>query len=115
MTTKAIVLSAAASLVVGCATPPGKINADYVSPVVYSKMDCEAKAVELGRVESRISSLGKRLEDKASSDAAVTAVGMILFWPSLFFIDGDGASAQEYARLKGEKDAILLSMKESGC
>ena len=31
----------------------------------------------------------------------------ILFWPTLFFLEGgDGPQAQEYARLKGERDAI---------
>lgn len=34
-------------------------------------------------------------------------VGLVLFWPTLFFLEGgDGPQAQEYARLKGERDAI---------
>lgn len=35
------------------------------------------------------------------------AVGMLLFWPTLFFLEGgDGPQAAEYARLKGEVDAL---------
>jgi hypothetical protein len=35
------------------------------------------------------------------------AVGMILFWPALFFLEGgDGPQAAEYGRLKGERDAL---------
>ncbi len=34
-------------------------------------------------------------------------VGLVLFWPTLFFLEGgDGPEAAEYARLKGERDAI---------
>ncbi len=34
------------------------------------------------------------------------AVGMVLFWPSLFFIKGDGPAAVEFARLQGEMEAL---------
>jgi hypothetical protein len=37
------------------------------------------------------------------------ALGLILFWPSLFFLDGDGPEAQEYARLKGEYEALEVA------
>ena len=31
---------------------------------------------------------------------------MILFWPALFTLDGDGLQAQEYARLKDEFNTL---------
>jgi hypothetical protein len=35
------------------------------------------------------------------------AVGLVLFWPALFFLEGgDGPEAAEYACLKGEVDAL---------
>ena len=35
------------------------------------------------------------------------AIGLVLFWPTLFFLEGgDGPEAAEYARLKGEVDAL---------
>jgi hypothetical protein len=35
------------------------------------------------------------------------AIGLILFWPALFFLEGgDGPQAAEYARLRGEVDAL---------
>ena len=33
-------------------------------------------------------------------------VGIILFWPTLFFLGGTRAQEAEYARLKGEADAV---------
>jgi len=47
------------------------------------------------------------LKETADADAAQVGVGLILFWPALFLVEGgDGAEAQEYSRLKGEKEAI---------
>ena len=35
------------------------------------------------------------------------AVGLLLFWPALFFLEGgDGPEAAEYARLKGQYEAL---------
>ena len=43
-------------------------------------------------------------------------VGLILFWPALFFLEGgDGPEAQEYARLKGEREAIERSSIKKKC
>lgn len=41
---------------------------------------------------------------------------MVLFWPALFFIKGDGADAAEVAPVKGEMQAIeqLNRMKNCG-
>ena len=47
------------------------------------------------------------MKETADADAAQVGVGLILFWPALFLVEGgDGAEAQEYSRLKGEKEAI---------
>lgn len=45
-------------------------------------------------------------DEKATNDAVATGVGPVLFWPSLFFIKGDGQTAAESGRLRGEFDAI---------
>jgi hypothetical protein len=44
-----------------------------------------------------------------------TGVGIVLFWPALFFIKGEGASAGEVARLKGEMDAIEQASIRKNC
>jgi hypothetical protein len=45
----------------------------------------------------------------------MTTVGLIVFWPSLFLIDGDNTNTQELARLKGEMDAIESAPIRSQC
>lgn len=42
-------------------------------------------------------------------------VGMILFWPSLFLMKGNGAEAAEVARLKGEMEAISQVSLAKNC
>ena len=43
-------------------------------------------------------------------------VGLILLWPSLFFLEGgDGLQANEYSRVKGEQDAIEQLMVQKNC
>jgi hypothetical protein len=43
------------------------------------------------------------------------ALGLVLFWPALFFIGGDGPEAQEYGRLKGEYDALEKASIQEEC
>lgn len=76
---------------------------------------CKQIAAELDRVERKINELYHRLGKTASNDSAQMAVGLILFWPTLFFLEGgDGPEAAEYARLKGEMEALeKVSIKKN--
>jgi hypothetical protein len=40
---------------------------------------------------------------------------VVLFWPALFFIKGDGAQAAEVARLKGEMQALETANALKNC
>ena len=91
----------------GCATPPEKIATAHVSPVQYSNYDCEQIAMEMKFVSRRANDLYYDLKDEADTDATQMGVGLVLFWPTLFFLEGgDDARAGEYARLKGEREAL---------
>jgi hypothetical protein len=45
----------------------------------------------------------------------VTTVGVIVFWPALFFIEGDGQNAAELARLKGEYETLEKIATKKDC
>lgn len=91
----------------GCATPPEEIPAQYVSEVSYQDYTCDQLQAEANRVSARTTELHTSVKKKADDDAVQMGVGLILFWPTLFFLEGgDGPQAAEYARLKGEADAI---------
>ncbi|MDP6707313.1 MAG: hypothetical protein QF893_13300 [Alphaproteobacteria bacterium] len=98
---------AACFLAFGCASQPDDIQTSYVSPVQYENYDCQQIQAEMQRVSNRASNLRGDLKKKADNDAIQMGVGLVLFWPTLFFLEGgDGAEASEYARLKGEKEAL---------
>ena len=53
---------------------------------------------------------------EASNDSVQTTVGVILFFPALFFLEGgDGAQATEYQKLKGEYEALEKVAVQKKC
>lgn len=111
----AIALSIALSLA-GCATSPDKIGASSVSTIQYQDYSCKQIGVELDRLQRKSNELYHSLKKTADNDTAQMAVGMILFWPTLFFLEGgDSPQAAEYARLKGELEALETVSVQKKC
>jgi len=99
----------------GCASQSKDIGAAYVSPIQYKDYTCRQIREELARVTTRAHQLAGQVDENATGDAVAMGVGLILFWPALFFIDGDGTEAQEYARLKGEREALEQAAIRKDC
>ena len=111
----AYIALSAAIFVGGCASRATDIQASYVSPLMYQNLDCAQLQGEAQRVSERAMAAAGVQDKKAGQDAAVMAVGLVLFWPALFFTSGDGASAAEVARLKGEMQAIEDASTANSC
>jgi outer membrane murein-binding lipoprotein Lpp len=105
----------AALVVAGCASSGKDVTATYVSPVMYQHFTCDQLSMEAQRISHRAAEMTGQQDRKATGDKVATGVGLILFWPSLFFIKGDGATAAELARLKGEMDAIEQTSIQKNC
>ena len=92
----------------GCATHPSDIHTVSVSPLIYQSYTCNQILMEADRVSRRTQQLYASLESTADTDDAQMTIGLLLFWPALFFLDGSGGGPQgaEYARLKGESEAL---------
>lgn len=100
----------------GCATDPKEIDAAYVSPVKYKDYDCDQIALEMEHVSQRTGLLYRRLKKESDADAGQMAAGILLFWPTLFFLEGgDGPEAAEFARLKGEFEALRTVSVQKRC
>lgn len=113
---KKTILAAGLAVLAGCATQPKDIPAAHVSPLVYKDYDCDQISQEMRRVSLRTNELYTSLKNEADSDAAQMGVGAIIFWPALFFLEGgDGPEAQEYARLKGEHNALEEAAIQKRC
>lgn len=98
-----------------CSTASKDISAAYVSPMQYQAYDCQQLVAESQRIQSRYQELGGRLDQAASNDKALVGVGMILFWPALFALGGTKQQEAEYARLKGEYDAVHQTSIQKRC
>lgn len=110
----ALVLGASLTLS-GCATSSKDIAASYISPIQYQNYDCEQLAQEAQRIHARSAQLAGRLDEAASNDQAIMGVGLVLFWPALFALGGTKEQEADFARLKGEYDAVQQTMIAKKC
>ena len=104
------------ALIAGCATQPSDLPTTYVSPNQYQHYSCEQITMEMNRTSRKANELQARLKKDADNDAAQMAVGIVIFWPALFFLEGgDGPEAAEYSRLKGEFEALEQVSVQKKC
>jgi hypothetical protein len=103
---KLSMITAAALCLSACAKHTDELPTSYTSPMLYQDYTCQQLTGEMARLTRRAQELTRSVNDNASSDSVAMGVGLILFWPSLFFIDGDNPDAQEYSRVKGEYEAV---------
>src|SRR5262245_45170124 len=99
----------------GCATKSTDIAPAYVSPTLYSNSTCPQLAEEARRVSARAALAAGVQDQKRSSDQVITTVSVIVFWPALFALNGDGPQAAEVARLKGEMQAVEEASNQKNC
>lgn len=103
---RVIAISLALSMF-GCASHPKNMTASSVSSYQYKDYDCAQIAAEYDRVSKKMNSLYEELASEANADNAQMAVGLVLFWPALFFLEGgDDARATEYRQLMGEHQEL---------
>lgn len=98
-----------------CAKHTNEIPAQYTSPMQYQSYTCKQMEMEMRTLSRRISEVGGVVDKTASDDSAQMGVGLILFWPVLFALDGDTPQAAEYGRLKGEFDALEHASIQKNC
>lgn len=113
---KAIFAAICISFLSACASSPDDLDSAYVSPLKYRGYDCDQVGMEMDYVGQRTGQLYHRLKNKREKDNVQMGVGLILFWPSLFFLEGgDGPDAAEYSQLKGEYEALRKTSVEKKC
>ncbi len=113
---KYIYLMLVTILVTGCASDSGEIRTAHVSPLQYANYNCDQIAMELRFTQRRATELKYEIDDEASGDAGAMAFGLILFWPALFFIDGDDpARNADYSLTKGQMIALEDAAVQKKC
>jgi hypothetical protein len=99
----------------GCATASKDVPISYVTPLQYQTYDCEQLGAETARIQNRLTQVGGSLDKAAENDKGITAAGIIIFWPALFFLGGTKQQEAEYGRLKGEYEAIQQAAIQKKC
>lgn len=99
---------------VSCAPQAKDVQSSYVSPLQYQHYSCDQIGQEIGRVSRKVSEVSGAQDSAASKDAAAMTVGMVIFWPALFFLIG-GNRKEELSRLKGEYEALERMAIEKNC
>ena len=66
------------------------------------------------RVGRKVQEVSGGQANKAAGDAVAMTVGLVIFWPALFFL-ATGDRDEELARLKGEFEALEQAAIEKNC
>lgn len=109
------IVAAAGTALAGCATSSSDIRPTYVSPLQFQGLTCPQIAAEMERVSRRANEVAGIQDANRTQDQWVTAATVVLFWPAAFFIKGDGQTAAELGRLRGEFEALERAGIEKNC
>ena len=111
---KGISLTLSAAMLAGCTTSPKDIKPAYVPTAQYQDYDCKQIETELASLYARGDRVRSKISSNAAVDAAAVGVGL-LFWPALFFLAGGSDDKEEYARIKGEYEALQQAGTDKQC
>lgn len=112
--TKIACLVVVALVVSGCSSRSDKISAQYVSPLQYQSYNCNQIRMEMQRLGRRVNEVAGVQDSEATKDSVAMGVGLVLFWPALFFMIGKDQE-QELSRLKGEYEALEQAAIQKDC
>ncbi|VAW37716.1 hypothetical protein MNBD_DELTA02-30 [hydrothermal vent metagenome] len=112
---KAVTSLVLLTFLAGCSTSPNKISATYVSPLQYQNYSCNQISGELLQVSRKVSEVTGQQKKEANKDAVAMGVGLVLFWPALFFLAGGNDKKEELGRLKGEYEALEKIAIQKNC
>lgn len=99
----------------GCASSPDSISARYVSPNMYQNWSCDQLIDEKMRLTKEVQRVAGLQRENANADAAMMTVGLIIFWPALIGLAATKDRKGELGQLKGEYDAVDLSLRTRQC
>ena len=92
-----------------------EVISQNVSTYEYSDMTCSQLEGEMVFLNNAANSAGNVVDKKNSSAKGKNAAAFILFWPALFLIDDNSTEAQQYARKKGEYEAVQRTHRKKDC
>ena len=101
---------AALAILAGCAAKPESIAPAYVSTIPYESWTCEQLASETQHIEQAMTTAYAQQNQARGNDIA----GVILIGLPVSSMSG-GNVAPQIAALKGQQEAVRLTMQKKGC
>jgi len=98
----------------GCAPSSENVKPAYVSPLQYQGYSCNQIRQEMMIVARHVSEVSGTQDSHATNDDVAMGVGLIIFWPALFFL-ANKDQREELARLKGEYEALEEAAVRKNC
>tara|TARA_B100001059_G_C17491643_1_gene406636 strand:+ start:136 stop:489 length:354 start_codon:yes stop_codon:yes gene_type:complete len=93
----------------------GEVQAARISIAPYLSMDCKSLATEQNSLLNQARSLGAQVDSEYDSDKGLEVVTWILFWPAVFWMDGNAEAAGQLSSLKGQLEAVQEAQKINKC
>lgn len=116
MQMKSLLVAASLFALAACAPKPENVKATYVPAATYQSLTCDQIAAEAINVSNRVHDAVGVERRHRGQDKAITAAGLVVFWPALFFTHGHNASsATDLAQLKGEVEALETASTQKSC
>ena len=110
-----LTIIALAATLAACATHPGNITPQSVSPHWYQAYNCHQLQAERERLDAGIKERHKTLLRYYNRDTALGVAGAFALWPLWFFIGGDSAAEADYSRMQGEHEALRQAWIGKDC
>lgn len=114
MKTTVVTALCTALAVSACASKPDNIRSQYVSPAQYASFDCQAIETDLRAISQEVQILSGQQRRRADQDAWATGVGIVVFWPALFFLMR-GDKQDQLANMKGQYEALVAQSRRKDC
>jgi hypothetical protein len=82
---------------------------------MYQNYTCQQIALEAQNISAHAAEMAGAQDQKRTNDQIATGVAVVVFWPAAFFVGGDGNTAAELARLKGQMQALEQTSIQKNC
>ena len=92
-----------------------EVKAVYISAAQYTSMSCEELFDIAEEIRFRTPALARAVDQSRKKDKTVEQVGMWLFWPAVFFLEGNADEQSALALAKGQLEAIRSAGIKAKC
>jgi len=92
-----------------------EVNATYVAAYNFEDKSCQQIFVLAEEFKQRTPALERKVDETRREDKIKEQVGLWLFWPTYFFMQGNAEEQTELAMARGNLNALRTAALQKGC